>query len=147
MQEKATGQAKLNSQRKILVMDDEDLLTTFTARMLRRIGYEVEVASDGAEAIDLYRRAKDSKKPFDAVILDLTIRGGIGGEEALKKLYEIDSEVKAIASSGYSNDPVIAGFIEYGFHGAIVKPYKIDEMNEVVSRVIGTPENRQALRY
>ena len=101
----------------------------------------------GAEAIELYRRAKDSKRPFDAVILDLTIHGGIGGEEALKKLYEIDAKVKAIASSGYSDDPVISGFIEYGFYGAIVKPYRIDEMSEVVSRVIGTPEHRQTLRY
>ncbi len=147
MQKKSPGKAPFGSRWKILVMDDEDLLTTFTARMLRRIGYEVEVASDGAEAIDLYRRAKNSERPFDAVILDLTIHGGIGGEEALKKLYEIDSEVKGIASSGYSNDPVISGFIEYGFHGAIVKPYRIDEMSEVVSRVIGTTKNRQALRY
>ncbi len=79
--------------------------------------------------------------------LDLTIHGGIGGEEALKKLYEIDAKVKAIASSGYSDDPVISGFIEYGFYGAIIKPYRIDEMSEVVSGVIGTPEHRQTLRY
>lgn len=139
MRKKSTAETQPGGRWKILVMDDEDLLITFTARMLRRIGFEVEIASHGAEAVELYRHARESGRPFDAVILDLTIHGGIGGEEALKKLHEIDSEVKAIASSGYSNDPVISGFIEYGFHGAIVKPYRIDEMSEVVSRVIGTP--------
>ncbi|HMK48715.1 MAG TPA: response regulator [Thermodesulfovibrionales bacterium] len=134
----STGETR-GSRWKILVMDDEDLLITFTARMLRRMGYEVEVASHGAEAIELYRRAKASERPFDAVVLDLTIHGGIGGEEVLKKLYEIDAEVKAIASSGYSDDPVISGFGDYGFHGAIVKPYRIDEMSRIVSRVIGAP--------
>jgi PAS domain S-box-containing protein len=137
VQKKSEGPTALKGKGKILLMDDEDLLRNFTARMLERIGYEMESASDGSEAIELYAKAKASEKPFDAVIMDLTIPGGIGGQEALKKLSEIDPHVKAIASSGYSNDPVISGFGDYGFMGVIIKPYRIEELSDILSKVIG----------
>ena len=86
-------------------MDDEASLRKMLGRMLKNLGYESEFAKDGAEAIEMYKAAKKSGKPYDAVILDLTIPGGMGGKEAIEKLLEIDPEVKAIVSSGYSNDP------------------------------------------
>jgi PAS domain S-box-containing protein len=121
---------------RILVMDDEEVVRGVACEMLRRIGYEVEFARDGTEAIELYKRARESGQPFDAVILDLTVPGGIGGKEAIKRLLEIDPRVKAIVSSGYSNDPVMAKFREYGFRGVIAKPYKIEELSGVLRRII-----------
>ncbi|MEW6571468.1 MAG: PAS domain-containing protein [Nitrospirota bacterium] len=121
---------------KILVMDDEEILREFTNRMLTRLGYEVEVASDGTEAIELFLRAKDSGKPFDVVLMDLTIPGGMGGKEAIKKLREIDLEVKAIVSSGYSNDPIMANYREYGFKSVVTKPYTLEVLSKTLSDVL-----------
>jgi two-component system, cell cycle sensor histidine kinase and response regulator CckA len=120
----------------ILVMDDDPGVRGVVARMLDQIGHEVEVASDGAEAITLYKEALRSGRAFDVVILDLTIPGGIGGKEVIKALLEIDPEVKAIVSSGYSNDPVVANYKQYGFCGMISKPYMMDELNEVLYQVL-----------
>ena len=121
---------------RVLLMDDEEIVREVAGEMLTRIGYEVEFAGDGAEAIELYKRAKETGQPFEAVILDLTVPGGMGGKEAIKRLLEIDPGVKAIVSSGYSNDAVMAEFREYGFKGVIAKPYKIEELSEVLHRVI-----------
>jgi PAS domain S-box-containing protein len=121
---------------KILLMDDEPMLRDMAGLLLNHLGYEVEQAQDGAEAIQVFIKAKESDKPFDAVILDLTVRGGMGGKEAVKKLLEIDSSVKAIVSSGYSHDPIIAKFREYGFSGALVKPYRLRELQETLEEVI-----------
>jgi DNA-binding NtrC family response regulator len=117
-------------------MDDEEIIRDSAGMILRTAGYEVELASDGNEAIELYRKAYEAGSPFDAVILDLTVPGGTGGKDALKKLLEIDSGVKAIVSSGYSNDPVMANYRDYGFAGVIAKPYKIQDMSETVKKVI-----------
>lgn len=120
---------------KILLMDDEAVIRTLALRLLKRIGYEVHVANDGAEAIKLYREANE---PFDAVIMDLTIPGGMGGKEAIKKLLEIDPDVKAVVSSGYSNDPIMANFSRYGFKSVIAKPYNIRRLSEVLQKVINS---------
>lgn len=117
---------------KILLMDDETDVRKTTGGLLKYIGYEVEFAGDGAEAIELYKKAKASGRPFEAVILDLTIPGGMGGKEAIKKLIEIDPEVRAIVSSGYSNDPIMADFREYGFSSVVSKPYKIEELSQAL---------------
>ena len=119
-----------------LVMDDEEIVRDVTGEMLNILGYEVELTIDGSEAIELYSRARECGQSFEAVILDLTVPGGMGGKKAIKKLLEIDPEVKAIVSSGYSNDPVMAEFREYGFRGFIAKPYKIQELSEVLHRLI-----------
>jgi len=115
---------------KVLFMDDEEMVRNTAGEMLRRIGYTVEFARDGAQAIEVYVKAQLSGQPFDAIIMDLTIPGGLGGKETIKKLLEIDPEVKAIVSSGYSNDPVMADYKKYGFAGVIAKPYRIKQLSE-----------------
>ena len=120
----------------ILVMDDEVFIQDVAREMLRKLGYEVEVAWDGSRALDLYKQAKASGRPFDAVIMDLTIPGGVGGKEAVQKLREIDPAVKAIVSSGYSTDPIMADFSTYGFRGVVMKPYKIQELSTVLFKVL-----------
>jgi nitrogen-specific signal transduction histidine kinase/CheY-like chemotaxis protein len=121
---------------KILVMDDEAIVRESMIEILSFAGYEVESAKEGTEAIDAYIKAKASDKPFDIVIMDLTIPGGMGGKEAIETLKEIDPEIKAIVSSGYSNDPVMANFRAYGFEGAVSKPYKVAEIVDTLYKVI-----------
>jgi len=121
---------------KILVMDDEETIRQLAYEMLNSMGYEVISAIDGFEAIELYIDALKSERPFDVVIMDLTIPGGLGGKETLKKIAEIDPGVKAIVSSGYSDDPVMSDFLKYGFKDFIAKPYKTAELSEVVYRVV-----------
>lgn len=120
-------------------MDDEEMVRLVARTMLKRIGYEVESATDGAEAIELYKKAKESGQPFDAVIMDLTVPGGIGGKEAIKRILDVDPEVKAIVSSGYFNDPVMADFKRYGFCGVVAKPYTIGELSKVLSALMNRP--------
>jgi two-component system cell cycle sensor histidine kinase/response regulator CckA len=125
---------------RVLVMDDEETIRTTMRDILVRLGYEVAFAEDGAEAIELYRSAMGKRgSPFAAVIMDLTIAGGMGGKEAVKKLIEIDPKVKAIVSSGYSKDPVMADYKQFGFSGVIAKPFRIKDLSEVVHRVINGP--------
>jgi len=104
--------------------------------MLRYLGYRVGFAKDGTEAIEIYINAKESGDPFDAVIMDLTVPGGMGGKEAIAKLLKIDPAVKAIVSSGYSNDPVMADFRNYGFKGVVSKPSGLKEMGEVLNKIL-----------
>ncbi len=125
---------------KILVMDDEDSVRKFVQRLLKRLGYEVELTKDGMEAIELYQKAKESGNPFSVVILDLTVTGGMGGKETIKKLKEIDPEVKAIVSSGYSNDPIMSEFEKYGFIGVLTKPYEIMQMSKLLNEIVDKQE-------
>ena len=121
---------------RILVMDDEEMLRTLARRMLERLEYKVETVKDGVEAIEIYKKHLDSGEPFDGVILDLTIKDGMGGEQAIKELLKIDPDVKAIVCSGYFNDPVLAHFEEYGFRGAMAKPYQIADLEHVLKKVL-----------
>jgi len=125
---------------RILVMDDEKMIRDFAIQVLNRIGYDAEVSKDGAEAIELYKKAKESEKPFDVVILDLTNQFGMGGKEAIQKLLQIDPDVRGIVSTGYSNDPVVTNFREYGFRCALTKPYTIDELSKALHEVISAEE-------
>jgi PAS domain S-box-containing protein len=124
---------------RILVMDDEEAIRGLLVQILTLSGYETEVASDGAEAIARYKQAKKKRQPFDAVIMDLTIPGGMDGKETMKCLLDIDPQVKAIVSSGYANDPVMADYRQYGFMGVVVKPFKMVELTEVLHQVLTTP--------
>ena len=121
---------------KILAMDDEPMIQRLIQQMLRQIGYEVELANNGEKAIGLYRRAIAAGKPFDAVILDLTVPGAMGGKEAVGRLREIDANVKAIVSSGYSNDPVMSNYEEYGFSGVVEKPYNLKKLGEALEEIL-----------
>jgi two-component system, cell cycle sensor histidine kinase and response regulator CckA len=121
---------------KILIMDDEEIIREVAGEMLKHFGYEVEFAKDGAEALEKYANAMKSGTSFDAVIMDLTIPGGMGGKEAVKKLIEIDPDVKAIVSSGYSSDPIMTNFRQHGFAGIITKPYQVSELSEQVKNVL-----------
>ncbi|MDJ0667876.1 MAG: PAS domain S-box protein [Desulfobacterales bacterium] len=121
---------------KILLMDDEDFIREVASQMLYKLGYEVSVAKDGNEAIEIYRQAQQSKQPFDAVIMDLTVPGGMGGKEAIQKLKALDPNIKALVSSGYSNDPIMSNFRDYGFKGVVKKPYLIQDMSDALQSVI-----------
>lgn len=131
-----TEKAAVFGKGRVLVMDDEDMIRDAAGSVLKRIGYEAEAAKDGAEAIELYRKGMESGRPFDAVLMDLTIPGGMGGKETIKRLLEIDPNVKAIVSSGYSEDPVMAEFRKYGYRGVIAKPYEAEQLSRVLSDVI-----------
>ncbi len=121
---------------RILVMDDEASLRKIVGKMLAMLGYEAEFAKNGAEAIRMVKEAKETEKPYDAVILDLTVPGGMGGKEAINKLLEIDPEVKAVVFSGYSDDPVLANFQEYGFKGMMTKPFEPLSLGKVLHDVL-----------
>ena len=121
---------------RILIMDDEAIVRDTAGRILQTAGYEVELAADGNDMLALYRKACESGNPFAAVILDLTVPGGMGGKDALKMLLSIDPAVKAIVSSGYSQDPIMAHYRDYGFMGVLAKPYKIRDLSEIVNKVI-----------
>jgi CheY-like chemotaxis protein/anti-sigma regulatory factor (Ser/Thr protein kinase) len=121
---------------RVLLMDDDPVIRAVTGDMLKELGHTVELAAHGAEAIEKYRTAMESGKPFDAVILDLTIRGGMGGAETAERLLEIDSEVKAIVSSGYSDDAVTASYREKGFKAFLKKPYHLEELKTVLNDLL-----------
>jgi PAS domain S-box-containing protein len=121
---------------KILLMDDEHSVRNTVCKMLRHLGYEVETASNGDEAIALYKKAMKSGALFDTVIMDLTIRGGMGGKETMQNLLRIDPSVKAIVSSGYFNDPIMSDYRTYGFYGVIPKPYEIEDLSTLLRNVI-----------
>jgi CheY-like chemotaxis protein len=121
---------------RILLMDDEKMIRDMAHAMLSSLGYEVDLAEDGSEAIEKYRRARKSARPYHVVILDLTVRAGMGGAEAILKLRAIDPEVKAIVSSGHTADPLVTNHAHHGFQGAVLKPYQVRDMIEVLDRVM-----------
>jgi PAS domain S-box-containing protein len=137
---KSSGDMPVSGKGKILLMDDEDIIRESVGEILESLGYSVGFVRDGSEAIAAYKKAEESGEPFDVVIMDLTIPGGMGGKEALKKLKGICPGVKAIVSSGYSHDPIMADYKKYGFMGVITKPYKVKQLSEEVHRVITSPE-------
>ncbi len=121
---------------RVLFMDDEGMFRDLGVRMLNILGYEVESAGDGTEAIQMFRSAKESGKAFDVVILDLSVRDGMGAKEAIRELIRIEPSVKAIVSSGSSEDPVLSRFEASGFVGALRKPYAIGELREALTNAL-----------
>jgi two-component system cell cycle sensor histidine kinase/response regulator CckA len=121
---------------RILVVDDEEEIRRLLEIMLTRAGYRVEQSWSGEEAVAKYIDAKEAGKPFAAVIMDLTMPGNLGGREATHKILEVDPEARVIVSSGYSSDPAVYNYQEYGFSGAITKPYVIDQLEAEMNRVI-----------
>lgn len=121
---------------KILIMDDEEIIRDMVRQTLNFIGYEVECAKHGKEAIEMYKKAHEEGKPFDVVIMDLTVPGGMGGKEAIEKLHDMYPGAKAIVSSGYCDIPIMSNCQKYGFYGVISKPFNIKEMNDLLQKVI-----------
>jgi signal transduction histidine kinase/CheY-like chemotaxis protein len=130
---------------RVLIMDDQAIVRSAAMEMLKRVGYDVVPADDGAAAIALYQEAQASGAPFDALILDLTVPGGLGAEETIRELLRVDPNVRAIVSSGYVNDPIISDFRDHGFIDRIVKPYDLHELSETLARVLQA--NETAARF
>jgi CheY-like chemotaxis protein len=130
------SEAEFTGQGKILVMDDEEMILDVTTEMLERMGYTSQSARDGHDALALYKEAHRERKPFDAVILDLTVPGGMGGEETIDELKRFDPDVIAIVSSGYANDPIMADCEKHGFRGVISKPYDMQNLHTVLRKVL-----------
>jgi len=125
---------------RILVIDDEESIRRSAGKILKRLGYEVEFAKDCAEGVTAYEKAMKGKRPFDAVIMDLTIPGGMGGKEGIRQIKQRDPDAKVIVSSGYSDDPVLSEFREYGFASVVAKPYDIEDLADAIHRVLSGAE-------
>ena len=117
-------------------MDDEPVVRQVVARMLAVLGYEVQTATEGSAAVELFRDAIAGGTPFDAVILDLTVPGGMGGAETIGRLRAIDPQVRAIVSSGYSSDPVMSNYRDFGFSNVITKPFQASGLSLVLRQVL-----------
>jgi two-component system cell cycle sensor histidine kinase/response regulator CckA len=121
---------------RILLMDDEDIVRNIAGMMIRSLGHEVDLAKDGEEAVAWYRESMKTDREFDIVILDLTIRGGMGGEETIKELREIDPDIKAIVSSGYADSSAISEYKAIGFNACLTKPYDIESLNRTLNGLL-----------
>lgn len=129
---------------RILLMDDEELIRDLGRELLSLLGYEAVLARDGEEALELYKEAYKAQLPFDAIIVDLTVPGGMGGSEVVKILREFDPDLRAIVSSGYSNDPIMADHKRYGFDEMVAKPYTVHELSEALKKIIPHEDDRRA---
>ena len=138
---RATGKGR------VLVMDDEEMVLAVAADLLSHAGYEMEGAREGKEAVTLYKKALQADKPFDVVVLDLTVNEGMGGRETIQALLEIDPDVAGIVSSGYPDDPVMTNPQEYGFLAAIGKPYGLEQLSGRLSQVVGKREKKKQNLY
>ena len=118
-------------------MDDEELIRDIAGDMIKALDHEVDLAENGEEAIGKYKAAMESGKPFDVVILDLTIRGGMGGRETIERLLEVNPKIKAIVSSGYSGDAIVSDYDNYGFSACLTKPYNLQELGDMLNNLLG----------
>jgi PAS domain S-box-containing protein len=128
-------------QARVLVMDDEEIIRNMLESMLKHINYQVVLTENGEEALARYQAAHRAGEPIDVVIMDLTIRGGMGGQEAAGKILEIDPAARIIVSSGYSNDPIMASYRDYGFCAAISKPFQLQDLLRVLQQAL-VPEGQ-----
>ncbi len=134
--ERGGEELKEKSKGKILLMDDDPFVREVVSEQLGFLGYNVEVAEEGEEAINLYKKAKSEGAPFDLIIMDLTIKGGMGGKDAVKKIREVDKDIPIIVSTGYSDDDIVAEYRDYGFSGVLTKPFKMEELKETLERLL-----------
>ena len=121
---------------KILIMDDEDIIRRVLTKMLTQLGYEPYAVNDGTEALKIYKEFLENRSPFDAAILDLTIRGGLGGKETMRELLKLNPKVKALASSGYATNKIITNYESYGFSGTLIKPYRVNELDNALLKIL-----------
>jgi len=128
--------APLEGQGRVLVMDDEEIIRELAVTSLEFLGYRVDAVEDGQTCIDSYQSARASGDPYDVVIMDLTIPGGMGGVEAIQRLRELDPGITAIVSSGYSSGPVLANYEAHGFKGVVAKPYKVEDLARALTSLL-----------
>ncbi|MDD1699522.1 MAG: response regulator [Methanoregula sp.] len=121
---------------KVLFMDDEQIILDVTDEVMKFLDYDATFARDGLTAIDLYKKEKSAGTPFDIVILDLSVPQGMGGKETIEQLKKFDPAVKAVISSGYTNDPVVLDFSHYGFSERLIKPYKINDLKNLLDKLM-----------
>ena len=121
---------------RVLIMDDDEMIRDLAGRMLERLGYETEFARDGMEAVKIFADARSGAAGISLIIMDLTVPGGMGGKDAVKEVLKIDPQAKVVVSSGYSNDPIMAHFAEYGFCAAMTKPYRLETLQDMLARVL-----------
>ncbi len=126
----------LKGQGNILYMDDDEIILEMAEKTLKFLGYNVDLAKNGYSAIEKYEKAKNENNPYDCVILDLTIPGSLGGKETIKHLLTLDPKIKAIVTSGYSNDRVLSNFKNYGFKGVVIKPFTIKKFSEILNSIL-----------
>ncbi len=124
---------------RILFMDDNDIVREATSSMLQTLGYQVVLTQTGAETVDIVRQSASEGQSFDILLLDITIPGGMGGVETMKELLKISPDICAVVTSGYSDDPVLSNFRDYGFSGCIAKPFSLEELRSVLERVRSSP--------
>jgi two-component system cell cycle sensor histidine kinase/response regulator CckA len=128
--------ARTHRRCRVLVMDDEVAIRDVVRRMVSALGHDVEVAAHGEEALDKYRQSMAAGKPFDLVVLDLTIKGGLGGEGTIRQLLALDPNVKAVVSSGYSDDPIVSDYRSYGFSALLTKPYQLGQLRDCLDALV-----------
>jgi PAS domain S-box-containing protein len=121
---------------RILILDDEEIVRKAAGNLLSALGCSVDEASDGATAISMYKSAMDAGRRYDAVIMDLTIPGGMGGEQAVREVLSIDPDARVIVSSGYAGNSIMASYRDFGFSGVLSKPYTLSELSDVIRRVV-----------
>lgn len=126
---------KTKEKKRVLLMDDEPMIRSVAKEMLLHMGYDVELAKNGEEVIEVFQKAREQNMDFDIMILDLTVKGGMGGKETIREIKRIDPSALAIVTSGYSNDPVLNNYKEFGFSGAIKKPFTISSLKAEIERV------------
>jgi len=126
------GQNKIN----ILILEDEDIVGDIARQMLIYLGYDVVLVKDGMEAVSQYISRINCGERFDVVIMDLTIPGGMGGQNAVSEILAVDPNAKVIVSSGYSNDPIMVHCKEYGFSAAIAKPFDLQSLKRIVETLL-----------
>ncbi len=136
LKQPGVAQVPLTQAAKILVMDDKEMIRNMLNEMLEALGFAAETVVEGQQAIDMYRQAMETGKPFAIVILDLTIPDGMGGQEAVKGILQIDPEAKIIVSSGYADDPIIANYTDHGFKGVASKPYSLKKLSGVLAQIM-----------
>jgi CheY-like chemotaxis protein len=122
---------------RVLVMDDEDVVRAVAKDMIEALGHDVECAISGEDAIEKFRASAKAGNPFDVVILDLTVRGAMGGEQTLRKLRELDPDVKAVVSSGYTESSALSDFKSHGFTAVLTKPYTYKVLTDTLSALLG----------
>ena len=140
--EQTTELSKENSTRAktkatIMIMDDDSMVREMVKKMLSRFGHDVLLAENGHEAIKLYNKYLNEDRSIDIIIMDLTIPGGMGGKDTVSEILKVNPDAKVIVASGYSNDPVMAHFQDYGFASSIAKPFKLAELNKIINEILG----------